>query len=367
MRKMKWERGLWTLGATALGVCFLSGVALGSPRDATTEQSGSIVIYPKVIWDGTRDTVIQIANTANPVAQAHCFYIDAGTPGLWNEVDFHLFLTKQQPTHWVASQGRRSFLFDPFGSDGAGIDPGLIPPVRRGFKGELKCVQVDDSDVPVRANQLKGEAVLRSDDGDVSKYNAIALRGNPGAGANDNPNDLDLNWTESNDGGQYSPCPNVLTFNHFAFGATDPVIEQLGECTDGNCPINTELTLVPCQEDLENQIPGKSTVQFAIFNEFEVPFSTSVTVDCWLNLDLNRLNQSQTAQVTPFGAAAIGTLGAYTRITPNPGNPGVLGIAEETRTDSNSVVGARAAYNIHTEGNRFDGAGVTDHIVIPGP
>ncbi|MFQ5665634.1 MAG: hypothetical protein ACE5I7_04300 [Candidatus Binatia bacterium] len=365
MRKMKWNRGIRAMGAAALGICVLAGEVAAAPTDAATEQSGSIIVFPKVVWDGTRDTLIQITNTGNPVAQVRCFYIDAGEPGLWNETDFFVFLTKQQPTHWVASMGRRGGFFQ-FGTDSAGISPGLVPPVRQGFKGELKCVQVDDSDVPVRANQLKGEAIIRRDDGDVTKYNAIALRGNPSAGVNANPNELDLNWTANNSGGQYSACPNVLLFNHFAYGVTDPVIESLGECTSGNCPVTTMLTLVPCQEDIENQIPGKSTVQFEVHNEFEQPFSGSVTVDCWLNRDLNRLNPSGSPQSAPFGAGTLGTLTAYTRISPNPGDPGVLGIAEETHTDSNSV-GSQAAFNLQIEGNRFDGAGVTDKIVLPAP
>ena len=240
MRMTKRNRGLWVLGTTALGVCALASVASANPTDATTEQGGSIIILPKVIWDGTRDTIIQIANIGNPVAQARCFYIDGGAlnpdlppgptnPQLWNETDFNIFLTKQQPTQWVASKGRR-VEFDSFNSAGYGLDPGLIPPVRRGFRGELKCVQVDDSEAPVRSNQLKGEATLRRSDGDVSKYNAIALRGNPGAGNNDNPNQLNLDWTQANPDGQYSACPDTLIFNHVAYNAPDLVVEQIGNC-----------------------------------------------------------------------------------------------------------------------------------------
>lgn len=354
MRKMKRNRGRWTWAATALGLCAFASVAWAGPWDVTTEQSGSIVVYPKVVWDGTRDTIIQLSNTGNPVAQARCFYIDGE---FWTVTDFHVFLTKQQPTQWIASQGRRVDS-DPFKTAGAGFDPGLIPPVRRGFRGELKCVQVADDDEPVRANQLKGEATLRRVDGDVTKYNAIALRGNPSAAPNDNPNELDLNWSEGNPDGQYSACPNSLLFNHITEGAPDLVVEQIGACSP-NCPVTTELTLVPCQEDIETLTPGVSTVQFQIFNEFEQPFSTSTTVDCWLTANLSDIHQNA------FSFGLLGTFSAYSRINPNPGAPGVLGIAEETRSDGSNS--AMAAYNLQVEGNRLDDAGVVDRITLSVP
>jgi hypothetical protein len=399
MRMTKRNRGLWVLGATALGMCVLAGVASANPTDVTTEQGGSIVILPKVIWDGTRDTIIQLANIGNPVAQARCFYIDGGplipnlppgptNPTLWNETDFSIFLTKQQPTQWVASLGRRVSV-DNFKTAGYGLDPGLIPPVRKGFTGELKCVLVDDSDVPVRSNQLKGEATLRRFDGDVSKYNAIAIRGNPGAGNNENPNQLNLDWTQNNQGGQYSACPDTLILNHVAYNAPDLVVEQIGSCaeacygstngTDGTlcpignectgggkclrCPVTTNLTLVPCSEDIENQQPASSTVSFTIWDEFERRFSASTTVDCWLSADLNQIHPNA------FSFSVLGTFSAHTRIQPNPGAPGVLGVAEEVRHDTlaTAVSSTTAAFNIHGEGNRFDGSGVTDTMILSVP
>lgn len=400
MRMTKRNRGLWVLGTTALGVCALASVASANQTDVTTEQGGSIIILPKVIWDGTRDTIIQIANIGNPVAQARCFYIDGGAlnpdlppgptnPRLWNETDFNVFLTKQQPTQWVASKGRRVDVSS-FNSAGYGLDPGLIPPVRKGFMGELKCVQVDDSEAPVRSNQLKGEATLRRSDGDVSKYNAIALRGNPGASNNANPNQLNLDWTQNNPGGQYSACPDTLIFDHVTYNHPDLVVDQIGNCTpacyggtnDGKqctvptqgtdctgggkcleCPVTTNLTLVPCSEDIENQVPSSSTVSFTIWDEFERRFSASTTVNCWLSEDLNQIHPNA------FSFSTLGTFSAHTRIHPNPGAPGVLGIAEETRHDTFefSTFSAVAAFNLQGEGNRFDGSGVTDTITLSQP
>lgn len=418
MRTMKWNWGLWTVGAAAAGVVFLAGVAPAAQTDVSTERSGSIVIYPKVLWNGNRDTIIQLTNTGNPMAHVHCFYINAAlqNPSLppgpfnqpqWNETDFDLWLTGKQPTHWVASSGRQTNPFDGYRNDGSGLDPGLIPPVPLGFQGELKCIQTDASGAPFTGNQLKGEATLLAATGDVSEYNAVALQGNSNLAGTAIGNSLQLNYTTANPSGEYSACPNMLLFNHFADGARDLVLDQLSECTskcflgnvasnvtcqtDANCgpgqrclacPILTELTLVPCQEDLENQIPGMVTVQFDIHDEFEVAFSASTTVACWLNAGLGQISPQ-------FEVGHLSTLSAFTRINPvgvlvgQPGTSdgGVIGVAEEIRygTSLSSSAPAAAAFNLNIEGNRFDtgiptGAadlkgrpvkGATDQIVVP--
>jgi hypothetical protein len=397
MRMVKPVQALLTLALAAVVLLPLAGVAFANVNDISTERSGSIIVFPKVVWDGTRDTIIQIANTGNNLLHARCFYVNAAplnplfppgptNPAQCNETDFDIWLTRQQPTVWVASEGRSAFISG-FGYGGSGdyinqggFSPGLIPPVTKGFIGELKCVQVDASDVPLRANALKGEATIRSIDGDVSEYNAVAFQGNPEFGSPSN--DLVLDLTPSHLDGEYSACPDTLLLNHLAEGATDPVIDQLGDC-GGPCPgpISTELTLVPCSENLENQVFEKVTVQFLVFNEFEQPFSTSTTVNCYLNLPLGQIGAPGN---NPFTYTVLGTLGAYARINANPGNGGVIGVAEEFRRATSGVESAAAIFNLHTEGNRFDAASngkgqlldcpapgeapcATDQIIVPEP
>src|SRR5262245_54525058 len=129
----------------ALGACmFIAGAARADvTMDVSTERPGSILIFPKVVRDGTRDTVIQITNTSSMPDCARCFYLN-GQPGrngqpLCTSTDFFVCLTKQQPTHWEVSEGRP---VDPR-DDETGIDPGLIPPVPPGFIGALICNEVD--------------------------------------------------------------------------------------------------------------------------------------------------------------------------------------------------------------------------------
>ena len=111
------RRGGWAV--------ILALVAAAAPlhADVTTERSSSILFFPKVISETPGiDTIIQISNTSNSMVFAHCFYVNgtledsttflpcsvpsATCMPAGQEVDFDIFLTKQQPTHWVVSTGR---------------------------------------------------------------------------------------------------------------------------------------------------------------------------------------------------------------------------------------------------------------------
>ena len=280
MSKALGMRCVWGLCGVMVSVLALASVARA---EVSTDVSGSVLVFPKVIWTGNaadavppsdRDTVIQISNTSNNLVHARCFYMDA-TPGLLRrsglaDHDFQIWLTRQQPTHWVVSQGRAVNPTDEFGSDGNGLDPGAIPPVPAGFQGELKCIQVDASGTPFGGNNLKGEAVIRSADGDVSKHNAVAILANPELAGADPANELRLD-NSVNNFGEYNACPNTTLLDHFTDGANDIVVEEHNRiwCADDECPIRTYLTLVPCSQDLENAQPESVTVQFAIVNELE--------------------------------------------------------------------------------------------------
>jgi hypothetical protein len=85
----------------------------------------------------------------------------------------------------------------------------------------------------------------------------------------------------------------------------------------------TELTLVPCTQDLENLVRPKVTVQFAVTNEFEELFSASTTVDCWGNFFLSDVPFSI------FQESTLGTRFAHTQMSSPPDHPGFIGVAEE--------------------------------------
>jgi hypothetical protein len=382
MRRVKWNAFL--SGLCAFGMV-LGVVVGGAHADVTTEKGASILVFPKVQANGSTDTVIQIANTGNSVTYAHCYYVNAsltntitGAPcdlpsqtcvPLWQETDFDIVLTRWQPTHWLVSTGRRVDPFDGFGNDGSGFDPGLIPP-ESDFSGELKCIQVDETGQPWTSNNLIGEATLETiagpDTGDVSKYNAVGIPGNPdSAGAN--PLLLDDNM--------YAACPAQLLMNNFATGASDAVAD-LTEASGSS--VSTELTLVPCSEDFENQIPTSTTVQFLIYNEFEERFSASTTVTCYLSTQLTNIDSPLSPDRSVFSAAVLGTDVATTTITPVAGNGAVIGLAERTVAvtasgiDGGATLGetvtrsARAAYSLHTNGSLIPAPGAPDKITLAG-
>src|SRR5215470_3948051 len=254
---MRRQRGLIGL----MGLAALVGGLIAKPAGAkvTTEQSASILIFPKVIADGKRDTIIQITNTTNNMRHAHCFYVNGAltipelpqgpnNPPLWTETDFDIWLTKQQPTHWVVSTGRldnpqdesfRTTSCNPKNSGtqyanccDAGFDPGRVPPVAPDFTGELKCIEVDASGFPVPGNSLKGEATLVEPfSADVSKYNAIGLKG---FDTNNMDGVLCLGGgvtSQCPTGAEYEGCPATWLLDSPSENAHDIVVDQQDFCT----------------------------------------------------------------------------------------------------------------------------------------
>jgi hypothetical protein len=368
--------------ATTVAVTFLisSGPAVG---DVTTERGSSILVFPKVQFDPDGlvtdpvNTIIQISNTSNNLVYAHCFYVNSApidptqpegvfNPPQWQEVDFDIYLTKQQPTHWVVGDGRLTDPGDQLCSrtvsdcPGAGFDPGKIPPVADPFSGELRCIEVDSAGQPLNGNHLKGEATLVTPVGDISKYNAVGIMGlNTDTNTNNGDTTLCLGGGTSTTcptGAEYNGCPDTVILTQFAENATDPVVQELN---DGSIPsrVNTELTLVPCSEDFENQNPQPVTVQFWLTNEFEELFSTSTTITCWANLRLSDVGRV-------FDVGFLGTRFVQTRLTSPAGQSGFLGVAEEFHQQGSPpfVVNSRAALNLLGEGVRAGG----DVIVLPG-
>jgi hypothetical protein len=422
MRTEKRNAFLSGLCVVAVALGMMASSAYG---DASTERGASILAFPKVLADGTSDTIIQITNISNNMVHARCFYVNAAPDPfthqpIWQVTDFVIWLTKQQPTHWQVSAGRfenpadncevnlkNQFVPDSDCAD-AGIDPGAVPPVPENFVGELKCVEVDVSENPIGGNHLKGEATIKTiPTGDAAKYNAIGLQGTSLAGQTGNQLLLNQPLGSTEEVGEYDACPNVLLLNHFTEGVTDPFI--LAEGLGGTCKYDmgaehrpcmsdadcvtlgpsatcengpqildptthtialrsatlSDLTLIPCTEDFENSLPASATVQFQIFNEFEERFTASTTVTCWEDQFLFQIAGSPNNPLSSvFSFATLGTTVAHTRIIPVQG--AVLGVLGTTRADSQGNL-ARVADNIHMEGDRFtgtNGQGFTDVITL---
>ena len=396
------------IGAAVVVAVLGAGAAMAQ---VTTEKSASILVFPKVFADAGRDTVIQITNTSNSMVHAHCFYVNgaltfpelpagAPNPPLWTEVDFDIWLTKQQPTHWVVSRGRPVNAADApcgaaaereaapggFGTMGgfacndAGLDPGRVPPVVEYFTGELKCVEVDPSGAPLSGNHLKGEATTttfnvcvptpwwastprcalepevdcasdadcNADLVDVAKYNALGVIGNEN---NDGDNVLCLGGEPSDtcpNGAEYDACPQYWVANHFAEGAPNP--------TTADGEVYTTWTIVPCTQNFETQAPETVTIFVETWNEFEQAFSSFATVTCWDDLVLRQINP------VTFGYEALGTAFAQTRLRPAAQTSSAfLMVQSEAYLSDNDAIAATADVNLHVEGARSG----PDLITIP--
>jgi hypothetical protein len=355
----------------------------------TTEKSASILVFPKVIADGTRDTVIQITNTSNSLVNAHCFYVNGaldstGTP-LWQELDFDITLTKQQPTHWVVSEGR---LVDPtdssctngppsnYSCNDAGIDPGRVPPVVEYFTGELKCIEVDDSGAPLSGNHLKGEATTILADHcvddtctlgqnscttdadcddelyDVAKYNAIGVLGNEN---NNGDNVLCLGGQPTDEcpfGAEYDACPSVWIANHLSEGAPDPFFGG-----DVDSAVDTTWTVVPCTQNFETQAPSTVGINILAYNEFEQVLSAGTSITCWDELHLDDTQRFGTV----FLYGVRGSTFMQSRLTPTSASTASFMMVGTESHFAPSGNLSTADVNYHVEGARQ----TADIITIP--
>ena len=273
-----------------------------------------------------------------------------------------------------------------------------VPPVgETPFIGELKCIEADPvTRLPIPCDvtaipavscpaDLEGSAIITTAVGagatatvDTARYNAIGLRP---SGFNDGNNTLVIGGPVFDSTGapigdntcppqltcsclfnpdptsrcEYQACPAVLVFNHLFDGAVDPI--------SGVALANSELTLVPCTEDLELQEIPQVTAQFLVYNEFEQRLSTSRLVNCLLNTPISLIDTSQQSR-SIWSAALEGTVAGQTRITGVGG--GLLGAATLSLCDPSGCASpvspyGTSAYNLDQFADRVD----SDFIQIP--
>ncbi len=364
------KRSPWLSG---LGMV-LTAIALWGAQaqaEVSSDRPGSVVMYPKVIADGTRDTIITLTNTRNEPAYAHCEYVQAigicaitgdlcdpdaevpGSPGIcppvtgnicnaqWQSSDFEIMLTRQQPTFWRVSTGRYG---DPFLlTDGVclttpgvpplqacpGIFPNqILPVVDQPFRGELRCFQINNigGDL-LAANGLKGEAVIETLPGElavstqISKYNSINI---PAFEILGDDSIIRLNDIE------YGSCPEAVEVTHYSPNA-DVISfpDDFTACDGPGCPVNTEITLVPCRADFENEEGTRFATDIRYTDEFEQELSVEHVFDCWANFDLRDL---------PFANVNSSSF-QRTRVVPTGSGICIAG-AEDTPCDEDSDCGA---------------------------
>jgi len=387
-------------------VAFAAAVSFAhtAGADVITDRAAAVLIFPRIIAArqvfasalqtevSATDTEIQITNTTSAPLRLSCFYVDAtplcslsGTAcpvnsfcplpqdiclPKWVETDFRIFMTPQQPLAWRVSLGMSGLQFPLDGRDFNGpgnqnnagsaipplpaheFPPQMAPPGGTSAVGtftiaELECIVVDDAGFGAASNSIKGEATITTSEtirnldppvpfnsAVVERYNAVGIEAIGGDVNRDNVLEL------SDALGEYDGCPNVLILENFFDGP------EFGPNT---------LTLVPCQQNLRDQIPGSTTAQFLVFNEFEQRFSTSTLVSCLFSKWLSLIDTNQPGR-SIFSAAVAGTGAGQTRIRGVQG--GLIGVLSR---GISSVSGVSATNNIHRQGRRDD----VDQIILP--
>lgn len=331
------------------------GALLAPLRGAAQFIAGagaSLQFFPLVVVDGAHDTLIQLANGSPQRIFVRCTYTPGGAGGVNAAVNFDLVLVSRQPTHWVASAGRLADPNDqPCGRettvecDGAGLDPGAIPPLSDGFEGDLLCVQIDRSGAPMSGNALRGFATLVDTvGGDVAKYPGVGLTGNR---YNDANQTLCLGGQEQPDtcprGAEYAACPEAWMLEHRAEGAAPGA-------APGTPGERTRLAIVTCSRRGGS---GAATVQLQVFNELEQRFSASVPVQRWAEIAL--------ADNAIFSRDVLGTDFAQTVVRSSMGSPGIIVVAlGDRRAADGGTAGGSIAVVPHAVGAHAD----QDRIVL---
>jgi hypothetical protein len=409
-----WATGFASAVALAMTVSLSTRTVAQDNATIAADEMAGYLVFPKVVSDPTDmfeqgrrvDTMIKITNTSTQTRVVHCIYVNATgfcsngesrfspdgfcrdksdcfASGVcepdWRGVqDFSIVLSPRQPTGWRVSDGAI------IAEANNGLDPvggGEVNPIPlEYFIGELKCLQVDGTSIagstlhPINANDLKGEAKIyeleSGVDGrvDVRGYSALGVQ----AVAADNVVQGDRvlclgasNGSAECTAAEYASCPARMILDHYFDGATV-------EAETGSSVVTTDLTLVPCSENIANPLEQTAAVaQFLVFNEFEQRMSGSTTVDCFIEKQLSHLDKRSGQEAfSIFNVAVQGTLAGQTIIRPVPETAsdrgiGLLGIGEQFHWASAEPVGSAAFHLNYVGENTGSGDFVRYDVPLP--
>jgi hypothetical protein len=278
-------------------VAGLAGVALaGAPVAITNgELKASYLVWPKIVNTASEDTLITIFNDSSGSAILHCFWMDEYQVPF----DFEFEITRYQTVWFKASDGNGME-----GTKAVAVSP------FHGAYGELKCFAVNDEDLPITRNSFIGTGTIFDFvDGTAIGYNAYGFRR---AGAAGTQPVLTLNGTE------YDACPAYLLGTFMLDNAS---FEDKGYTVEAG---TTELTLVPCDQDLrQDRLPVYTKVNFTVWDEDEVGATGAyLCFKCWVETTLTdppKRTGSQTWAAVGFKnftEAVIGGVFATVKIQP---------------------------------------------------
>ena len=261
----------------------LSSVALAAQNVTNPSQKGSLVVLPKIVVERdlrdnvVTDTVVTIVNDYTNFVDIKCYWVDQDQ----NFQDFAFRITRSQIVWFRASDGQGM-------TGSAALE---VPPFDDTY-GELKCWAVNpDGNRQISWNHLFGSATIYNyvlgEAWEYSSWNFAARnvdRGKPvGVGGR-----LDLNGAPVGGGPGYDACPQYVLGAFMADGA---FMVDGGRFSDRHNVVfldTTDLTLVPCIEDLrQDRTPTWTKAQFDIWNEDEVKSTGAyICFKCWLETTL---------------------------------------------------------------------------------
>jgi hypothetical protein len=292
------------VGVIGLLMQIVSAAALA--ESPAQRLPSAVLIYPLIDTDGgfSRDTRVELVNLTSRMVELHCFYIEGNA---CFEIGFFVRLTANQPMSWLASEGTSNT-----------VTHTNVPPFFG--QGELKCAVVPNEPGLEAHNAVQGRAVVFGSDGSTFGYGAVAFQR---LAAGDFTSLLEL------DGQTYARCPDE---QHFIFLASDPFPAK-----------GSELIMAPCTEDLENQVPTSTTVQFSIINEFEQHLSASITVNCYSRQQLNRISSVFTFNTLGSDTGHLIVRGVHSPVTALVIDRFDAGAADGAAVNEPALEGGRAA------------------------
>jgi hypothetical protein len=226
------------------------GLASAAQNVANTNQKGSLIVFPKIDVSDGRDTLVRIGNDFNSAVRVQCFWQNSL---LYNQ-PFDFILPANEIGWIMAKSGlaqSRLYL-----SSAAFPVTDFVNGVvdYHAHTGELKCFAVDmDSGVPISFNHLYGSAEIWNGHDCVSVYGynawSFTAEGLPRGVPIGMPGQLNLTGVN----GAYDACPQFL-ISEFT---SAPIGSGFG----------TQLTLVPCQQDLrQDGTPVATKAQFEVWD-----------------------------------------------------------------------------------------------------
>jgi hypothetical protein len=226
-------------------------------------------------------------------------------------------------------------------SDGGGMLGTKAVDVSRfhGAYGELKCIAVDDDDLPITKNNFTGTGtIFNFVEGTAIGYNAYGFR-RAGTSPGTSPV-LTLN------GAEYDNCPAYLIGTFMLDGAS---------FEDGKYTVEsgtTELTLVPCDQDVrQDRLPIYTKVNFTVWDEDEVAATGAyLCFKCWIETTLDGQAKRTGPQYPAVGFKnftkdVVGGTYATVKITPVVGGSTACGFTSPARPVIGLLFGSTKIYD----------------------